>query len=110
MVKSIAFIGDSESVKGFGAVGIETIICRSPADAPAALKAAAEKDRYAIIYMTEELFESAGKEAEKLSEKTCPAVIPLPGASGQKGTGIRRLSSFVEQAVGSDILFKDKNQ
>lgn len=106
MVKNIAFIGDSESVKGFSAVGIETILCHDPSEAPQLLKAAADKEKYAVIYMTEVLYESAGKEAEKLREKTYPAVIPLPGASGSRGTGLRRLSSFVEQAVGSDILFK----
>ena len=56
--------------------------------------------------MTEELFEAARKEVAKLSLQTIPAVIPIPGARGNTGIGSRRLSAFVEQAVGSDILFK----
>ena len=30
MVKNIGVIGDSESIKGFGALGIEAIACNEP--------------------------------------------------------------------------------
>ena len=103
MVKNIALIGDSESVKGFSAVGIDVLVCDDTTEAPVILKNTADKEMYAVIFMTEELFETAAKEVKKLSEQSMPAVIPLPGS----GIGIKRLSSFVEQAVGSDILFKN---
>ncbi len=106
MVKNIALIGDSESVKGFSAVGIDAVVCEDTESAAVMLKTVADKDRYAVIYMTEELFEAAKKEVGKLSEQTIPAVIPIPGARGNTGIGAKRLSAFVEQAVGSDILFK----
>lgn len=106
MVKNIAFIGDSESVKGFGAVGIDAVICDRPENAAVLFRKIAENERYAVIYMTEELFSAAQKEIQRFSESAVPAVIPLPGARGNTGIGTKRLSSFVEQAVGSDILFK----
>ena len=106
MVKGIAVIGDSESIKGFSAIGVDTIICNDSDRAVFALKATVEKDLYAIILMTEEMFAASEKERSKLAEEPIPAVIPIPGANGNKGEGIKRLSSFVEQAVGSDILFK----
>ena len=107
MAKSIAVIGDSESVKGFGAVGMDMFICDDPLASPQLLKQIADNDFYAIIYMTEEIFEASAKEREKLAERPVPAVIPIPGVRGNTGVGIRRLSHFVEQAVGSDILFKN---
>ena len=107
MVKNIAFIGDSESVKGFSAVGIDVHICDDSAEAAQTLKLIADKEMYAVIYMTEELFEASSREAAKLSAQTIPAVIPIPGAMGNSGVGSKRLSSFVEKAVGSDILFKN---
>ena len=55
--------------------------------------------------MTEELFELSSRERAKFAEKIIPAVIPIPSAQGSSGTGRKRLSKFVEQAVGSDILF-----
>lgn len=107
MAKSIAIMGDMESIKGFGAVGIDRYFCDDPANAPQLLKQITENDEYAIIYMTEEIFEASLKEREKFSERSVPAIIPLPGVRGNTGIGMRRLSSFVEQAVGSDILFKN---
>ena len=107
MAKSIAVIGDSESVKGFGAVGMDMFICDDPPSSPQLLKQIAENDYYAIIYMTEEVFEASAKEREKLAERPVPAIIPIPGVRGNTGIGVKRLSRFVEQAVGSDILFKN---
>ncbi len=106
MAKSIAIIGDSESIKGFGAVGMDLFICDEPMNAPQLLKKMTEDDFYAIIYMTEEIFSACAKEREKFTERPIPAIIPLPGVRGNTGIGQKRLSLFVEQAVGSDILFK----
>ena len=107
MAKSIAIIGDSESIKGFGAVGMELFICDDPSSASQLLKQVTDGDYYAIIYMTEEIFEASSREREKFAERAIPAIIPLPGVRGNTGIGQKRLSSFVEQAVGSDILFKN---
>lgn len=107
MAKSIAIIGDSESIKGFGAVGMDLFICDDPMEASQLLKQMTEDDYYAIIYMTEEVFAASSREREKFTEKPVPAIIPLPGVRGNTGIGQKRLSSFVEQAVGSDILFKN---
>lgn len=107
MAKGIAVIGDSESVKGFGAVGMEVFICDDRQNAPQLLKTITENDEYAIIYITEELFGLTAKERERYTESPVPAILPIPGASGSRGEGLQRLSGFVEQAVGSDILFKN---
>ena len=37
-------------------------------------------------------------------DKKLPAIIPIPGVSGNTGIGIREIHSAVEKAVGSDIL------
>ena len=107
MAKGIAVIGDGESIKGFGAVGLETFVCNVPEEAPQLLKTVTEGDSYAVIYMTEELFALTEKERERFAERAFPAVIPLPGVKGNTGAGMRRLSGFVEKAVGSDILIKN---
>ena len=107
MAKSIAMIGDSESVKGFGAVGFDLFICDDIQNSAAVLKQITEDDYYAIIFMTEEIFQQTAKEREKFAEMLTPAMIPLPGTRGNAGIGTQRLSSFVEKAVGSDILFKN---
>lgn len=106
MAKNIAVIGDSESIKGFGAIGLDIYPCDDIENAAHLLRKIADGDNYAVIYMTEELFELVEKERNRYESRLTPAIIPLPGVKGNTGIGSRRLSAFVEQAVGSDILFQ----
>jgi V/A-type H+-transporting ATPase subunit F len=105
MAKNLAVIGDSESIKGFGAIGFDIFPCDNPENAAHLFRQIADSDNYAVIYMTEELFVLVEKERKRYEDRLVPAVLPLPGVKGNTGIGAKRLSSFVEQAVGSDILF-----
>lgn len=107
MAKNIAIIGDSESVKGFSAVGLDVFPCDEDEEAARLLKKLASNEGYAVIFITEDIYACAGREIERYSESLVPAIIPLPGVRGTLGTGRSRLSSFVEKAVGSDIIFND---
>ena len=106
MAKNIAVIGNSESIKGFGAIGLDIYPCDDPENAAHLLRKIADGDNYAVIYITEELFELVEKERNRYESRLTPAIIPLPGVKGNTGIGSKRLSAFVEQAVGSDILFQ----
>ncbi len=104
-----AVLGDTESVKGFGAVGLEVFPCDDPAKAGPLLRrlvsaGEAGGQGYAVIYVTEELALALEKDIKGLEEQMLPAVIPIPGVKGNTGLGTRRLHEAVEKAVGSDIL------
>lgn len=103
MVK-IAFMGDSESIKGYAAVGINIFPCSGVKEAEDCFKALCNGD-YGIIYITEELAQELSEEIAKYDEKFMPAIIPLPGVKNNNGIGISRLKASVEKAVGSDIIF-----
>lgn len=107
MAKNIAVIGDSESIKGFSAIGLDIYPCDNNENAPQLFHRIVEGDNYAVIFITEEIFELVEKERKRYEEKLTPAVIPIPGVKGNSGIGTKRLSSFVEQAVGSDIIFNN---
>ena len=107
MAKNIAVIGDSESIKGFSAVGLDIYPCEDFEHAAQLLRNIADTDEYAIIFMTEEIYSVTAKERSRYEEKMIPAVIPVPGVKNNSNTGIKRLSSFVEKAVGSDIIFNN---
>ncbi len=107
MAKHIAVIGDAETVKGFSAVGLDIYPCDDTEQAARLLRNIADGDNYAIIYLTEEVYNSVEKERLRYAERLTPALIPLPGVRGSLQTGRKRLSSFVEKAVGSDIIFND---
>ena len=66
------------------------------------------EDNYAVIYMTEALASDLNKEIDRYREVMKPAIILIPGISGNTGAGIAGVKKSVEQAVGSDILFNEE--
>ena len=48
-----------------------------------------------------------GAEIERYREADLPAIILIPGVSGNTGQGIMAVKKSVEQAVGSDIIFNN---
>ena len=47
------------------------------------------------------------EEIQKTNDNPIPAVILIPGISGNTGKGIANVKKAVEKAVGSDIIFND---
>ncbi|HJC23535.1 MAG TPA: V-type ATP synthase subunit F [Candidatus Eisenbergiella merdavium] len=100
----IAVMGDQDSIYGFAALGLTPFSITDPQAAGRKLRELAEGG-YAVIYITEAL--AAGMEAEiaRYTESGLPAVILIPGASGNTGQGMSAVKKSVERAVGSDIIF-----
>ncbi|MBR1731926.1 MAG: V-type ATP synthase subunit F, partial [Ruminococcus sp.] len=90
MAKNIAVIGDSESIKGFSAIGLDIYICDDSDHAAKTLRNIADTDNYAVIYITEEYYNSSAKERSRYEERITPAVIPIPGVKGNSGAGVSR--------------------
>lgn len=97
-------MGDYDSIYGFATLGLDIFPVSSPEAASKQLKALAEDD-VAVIYMTESLAAELPKEIEKYKTIMKPAIILIPGVSGNTGAGVAGVKKSVEQAVGSDILF-----
>lgn len=100
----IGVIGDRESILGFKAVGLEVFPCDESEEAIKVLHKLA-REEYAIIYITEQLYQHMLKEVEKYADLRLPAVIPIPGKDGSLGIGMTSVKKSVERAVGADILF-----
>ncbi len=104
----VAVMGDYDSIYGFAALGLSTFPVEDDRDTCAAtLKHLADNDEYAVIYITESTAALLGEEIEKYREQTRPAIILIPGVSGNTGVGIAQVKKSVEQAVGSDIIFNN---
>ena len=58
-----------------------------------------------MVYVTEALAAQLETEIDRYRAQRLPAIIPIPGVSGNTGMGIRNVKKSVEQAVGSDIIF-----
>ena len=104
----IGVIGDRESVLGFKAVGLDVFPTDDPSEARKTLKKIAKED-FAIIYVTEQIYQYILDEVEEYTDQRLPAIIPIPGKEGSLGIGMTSVKKSVERAVGADILFGGDN-
>lgn len=103
----IAVLGDRDSIYGFAALGLDIYPVTDSQKAEVVLKRLAE-DGYAVIYITEWLAEDLKMQIAIYQASKIPAIVPIPGVTGNTGIGIRNVKRSVEQAVGSDIIFNSK--
>ena len=100
----IAVIGDYDSIYGFATLGLSICPVKTREEARDKLRHLAEGE-YGIIYITEKAAAELGSALEEYRERVLPAIIQIPGVSGNTGAGVEGVKKTVEQAVGSDILF-----
>jgi len=98
----VAAMGDRDSITGLSALGLEIF--------PVEEVAAAQQLRhlagsgYAVVYITEALAAKIPEEIDRYRYARVPAVILIPGVSGNTGAGLANVRISVEKAVGTDIL------
>lgn len=100
----IAAIGAYDSIYGFATLGLDTFPVSDAQEGEKTLRRLAEGD-YAVIYITEALAAELSHEISRYREQVLPAIIQIPGVSGNTGAGVESVKKSVEQAVGSDIIF-----
>lgn len=104
----VAVMGDRDSIYGFAALGLDTYPVSEKEEAAKTLKTLAE-GQYAVIYITEGLQAQLEEEIDRYVTDYLPAIIPIPGISGNTGKGMRNVKKSVERAVGSDIIFNNES-
>lgn len=100
----IIVMGDRDSIYGFSAGGFETCFVSETDDVPAQIKRLAQEE-YAVIYLVERLYSKFSVQLQEYDEALAPAIIPIPGVTGNTGAGLQGVEKLVERAIGSDILF-----
>lgn len=103
----IAVMGAYDSIYGFAALGLDIFPVQAHDEGRQLLRKLADGD-YAVIYMTEALAAELEEEVARYRESMTPAIIQIPGVSGNTGRGVQDVKKSVEQAVGSDILFANQ--
>ncbi len=99
-----AVMGPYDSIYGFAALGLDTVPVSDPEEAQRKLRELAAEE-FAVIYVTEGLAAQIASEIDRYKEQKLPAIILIPGISGDTGEGVQNVKRSVEQAVGSDIIF-----
>ncbi len=99
----VAVLGDKDSIFGFSALGVDIFPAEEKVNASETLKKIANQD-YAVIFITEKLAANITDEIYRYKEKIIPAIILIPGISGNTGDGMSNISEIVRKAVGADII------
>lgn len=99
----IAVIGDRPSTAGFASLGLSTFEVSGREDAALLIKKLADHE-FAVIYLTEKIAALIPDVIERYRGESSPALIPIPGVTGNTGEGLAAVHRAVEKAVGSDIL------
>ncbi len=99
----IAAMGDKNSIYGFASLGITIFPVEESTQAVKTLRNLAETG-YGVIFITENIASQIKNEINRYNDEPLPAIIPIPGVFGNTGMGMEQVSSFVERAVGSDIV------
>ena len=103
----VAVIGDRDSIYGFATLGLDIYPVSESDAAVGKLRQIAEGGDYAAIYITESLASELEQEIDRYRLDPLPAIILIPGITGNTGMGIKMVKKSVEQAVGSDIIFNE---
>ena len=102
----IAFLGDADSVLGFRALGVDTVV---PADAEEAVAAFRKlvREQTSVIMITEDMLDYLQEQVEETAHKPIPAVVVLPDVRGSQQRGEDTIRSLILKAVGVDLMAED---
>ncbi len=100
MASKVAIIGDRESIAGFKPLGIATFAVEDAREAGALLEELSAGD-YAIIFLTEPLFEMTRPESTGQRGHIATAVVPVPPLKGPTGAGRAHLDHLFSLATGA---------
>ncbi|QGU96850.1 V-type ATP synthase subunit F [Clostridium bovifaecis] len=99
----IGVVGDKDSVLAFKAIGIDVYPVIEPDEARKTIDRMA-MEKYAVIFVTEQVAKDIDETIERYNRETLPAVILIPSNQGSLNIGMQRIKDNVEKAVGVNIL------
>ncbi len=103
----IAFIGDADSVLGFRALGVETVV---PGNADEAREQFARlvKEKASIIMITEDMIDHLQDQIDETVHMAIPSVVVLPGIKGTQKRGEDTKRELIIRAVGVDLMSEEQ--
>lgn len=99
----IGVVGDKDSVLAFKAIGIDVYPVVESEEAQNTVDRMA-MDKYAVIFVTEQVAKGIEETIERYNREILPAVILIPSNQGSLNIGMQRIRNNVEKAVGVNIL------
>lgn len=102
-MSDIAFIGDRDTVWPFQALGCEVFFSEEHESA-SGLVAKVLQGEFKIIFVTEEVHESAREEIDALAEQATPTFAVIPSVKGSRGVAMQMIRDSVRKAMGAEFI------
>jgi V/A-type H+-transporting ATPase subunit F len=103
----IVALGPAEEMAPYLAMGAEVLEARDPAGVARALGELARDKSAAVVLLSESQAEAAGEAVADFRTKSAAALVVLPGSTGSKGLALAEMKSFLERAIGVDLIGKE---
>jgi V/A-type H+-transporting ATPase subunit F len=103
----VAFIGDADSVLGFRALGVETVVPVSGDDAREQFERLI-KEETSVIMITEDLMDQLQEQIDETVHLAVPSVVVLPGVKGTQRKGENTIRELIIKAVGVDLMSEEQ--
>lgn len=103
----VAVIGDVTSVAGFRPLGFEVLPVEVPDDARELWPGLAGGG-YAVVFVTEPVYEAIADLAAEVADQPTPAVTVIPGAGSAGGVGAEKLTRAIVRALGTQMPLGDE--
>ena len=102
-MSDVAFIGDRDTIWPFKTLGSDVFFCDEH-NSPQRLVAEILRGQFKIIFVTEEVYESARNEIDALNELALPTVTVLPSVKGSRGIAMQTIRDSVRRAMGAEFI------
>ena len=106
MADKIGVIGEKDSIGCFRLLGLDVFEEETPRGIAHAINRMA-KEKYAVIFITEQAAVMAAETIDKYKSLPFPAVIPIPSNQGSLGIGLLGIRKNVEKAIGTELFLDD---
>ena len=103
----VAIVGDAVSVAGFRPLGLAAFPVERAEDARA-LWARLAGGEFAVVFVTEPVYEALAELVDEVSDRPVPAVTVIPGAGSKGGVGGAKLERAIERALGTKMPVRDE--
>lgn len=102
-MSEIAFIGPRDTVWPFAALGAD-VFFSDEHPSVARLVAEVAQKQFPIIFVTEDVYETAGERIEEFAERATPTFTIIPSVEGSRGTATQIIRASVRKAMGSELV------
>ncbi|MDR2832491.1 MAG: V-type ATP synthase subunit F [Streptococcaceae bacterium] len=103
MNKSVAVVGDKDTVLAFLALGIDVFPVIEADEARHTIDSLAHQG-VGVIFVTEPTAQKIPETIARFDKEILPAIILIPSVQGSLNIGKERINANVEKAVGQNIL------